>query len=30
MKNPKFWVKAFRIAAAVLTMVAHVIVACMG
>jgi len=30
MKNPKFFVKALRIAAAIMTMVAQVILACMG
>lgn len=30
MKNPKFWLKALRIAAAVLVMVAQVIAACLG
>lgn len=30
MKNPKFWLKALRITAAVLTMVAQVLMACMG
>ena len=30
MKNPKFWLKTLRIAAAVLTMVAQVLVACLG
>lgn len=30
MNNPRFLVKALRIAAAVLTMIAQIIVACMG
>jgi len=30
MKNPKLFVKILRISAAVLTMVAQVILACMG
>jgi hypothetical protein len=30
MKNPKFLVKILRISAAVLTMIAQVILACMG
>ena len=30
MNNPKFWLKALRIAAALLAMVAQVIAACMG
>lgn len=30
MKNPKFILKALRIAAAILTMVAQIILACMG
>lgn len=30
MKNAKSWAKALRIAAAVLTMVAQIILACMG
>jgi hypothetical protein len=30
MKNPRFLVKTLRIAAAVLTMVAQIILACMG
>jgi hypothetical protein len=30
MRNPKFWLKALRITAAVLVMVAQVIAACVG
>ncbi len=30
MNNPKFWLKALRITAAVVAMVAQVIAACMG
>jgi hypothetical protein len=30
MNNPKFWLKALRIAAAILVMVAQVIAACLG
>jgi hypothetical protein len=30
MNNPKFWLKALRIVAAVLVMVAQVIAACLG